>query len=558
MTDIDEELTELYDADVPRVDLVDRAANGVPRFLIAKQADGAGLLNADYVRDLVAKSDPAPESEDKVTLTGSPAALAALIHAAPVRKTRGDDPDAIAKTGAASTHDTEVTKSMDMPMDDSADGMDPTVVLVEPDMDAPGDPGDPGSPAWEAVDAATARKWTSILARARTALGVMADREALEAATGDGDDIDNALDLDDASCAIDYAISVLAPFAVDEQAEADRGEDMGMLGKALAGFDPAPLEIIEALAPVRKAGRTLSSANEAAIRGAVDQLQTILASLPKAPDAPEADPAAMKKEAAVKQPVVKDVEDALAERVPLGTPKDPASAETPSAAPGTTGVAKAEQVPVVPMFDAKGNLTGFVMPDNVIPIAQPPAPVADEAAADDATDAPEPADGPPADMAPAPPATVGTPADATATDDDTNVAKAATNDGHAETVLKSIAQDLFKAAFDDYSAQQETAAASARTRQAEIVKSLEERNQALENRLAAVENAPAVMAIASNGAIPPAHMMRGQDQGGRPDMSQGQALRKQWSASDDAVEQKRLSDEMNGMAIARLQQIRQG
>jgi hypothetical protein len=629
-----DDMFELYDADVPRVDLVGLAANGVPGFLLMKQAaDARGLLDAEFVRDLVAKSAPAPEPVDQVTMSGSPAAIAALIHGAPVRKAAPEDTDAPvekAEVGTADQNDLpdsdfayvesggtkddegktvprslrhfpiqdeahvrnalsrapqspfgdkampkiraaakkfgiDVAKAAGMAMDDGIDGMDPTVVMAEPDMDdAPGDPADPGSPAWEAVDAATARKWTSILARARTALGVMADREALEAATGDDSDMDNALDLDDAACAIDYAISVLAPFAVDEQAEADCGTDMEMLGKALAGFDPAALETVEALAPLAKAGRALSAANETAIRAALTSLQNILASLPKAPDAPEADTAVMSKETAVQQPqdVAKDMtEDALTGRPPLGTPKDPAEAETPAAVPGPGAVAKAQQDPVVPMFDADGNLTGFVMPTNVIPIAKPPAPPAPAATDDDSSTAdataaaPDAPDAPPADMTPAPAATVGTPADATTADDDANVAKAATNDDTTETVLKSIAENMFKAAFDDYSAKQESAAAAARAEQAEIVKSLEERNQALEDRLERVENAPAVMAIASNGAIPPQHLMRGQDRGGSVDVTKGEQLRTAFKASDDARQQKVLAEDLNMMAIEKLHEI---
>ena len=82
----EDEFTELVDADFPRVDLVGKGANGVPRFLIAKQDGAAGLLDAGYVRDLIAKAEPA--SEETVTMTGSPAAIAKLVHGAPVR---GDD-----------------------------------------------------------------------------------------------------------------------------------------------------------------------------------------------------------------------------------------------------------------------------------------------------------------------------------------------------------------------------------------------------------------------------------------------------------------------------------
>ena len=131
--------------------------------------------------------------------------------------------------------DAAVTKAdMGPELDSGVDGMDPTVPLAEPDEMGAGDPTDPGSPAWESIDAATAQKWTSILARARVAVDLLAEREMLEAATGDDGDMMNAMDLGDVCCAIDYAIGVLAPFAVAEQSEADCGEAdmMAMVGKS--------------------------------------------------------------------------------------------------------------------------------------------------------------------------------------------------------------------------------------------------------------------------------------------------------------------------------------
>ena len=85
MTPTEDEFTELVDAEIPRVDLVDKAANGT-RFLIAKQADGtAGLLDPGIVRSLIGKSQPAAEPEETVTMTGSPGAIAKLIHEAAIR-----------------------------------------------------------------------------------------------------------------------------------------------------------------------------------------------------------------------------------------------------------------------------------------------------------------------------------------------------------------------------------------------------------------------------------------------------------------------------------------
>ncbi|MFD0393341.1 hypothetical protein ACFQ3Z_16035 [Streptomyces nogalater] len=189
----------------------------------------------DLVRDLIGKgAEPADQVGETVTMTGTPGALAQLIQ----------------KAGGRLVPDAPITKDADMADAD----LDPTVVLAEPEDSAPGDVSTPGSPAWEAVDAATARKWTSILSRAKSALGVMADRELLEAAAGDSDDFDSAMDLEDAACAIDYAISVLAPFAVDEEAEVVRGTaELDVVGKALGTFDAGHLDVIESLSRVAKA-----------------------------------------------------------------------------------------------------------------------------------------------------------------------------------------------------------------------------------------------------------------------------------------------------------------
>lgn len=668
---IPEGMTELYDADVPRVDLVDKGANGMP-FLIAKSDGNAGLFNADYVRGLIAKSEPEPKHEETVTMTGSPAAIAEMIHKAAMRQAPRTPPATVdeALNGPAAAPAEDVTKSdyesivkakynaddlkrmagngqamedesypiadeadLDnaihavgrgennshnairrhiiarakslgasseipdnwaadgslkkaeamekaMETDDSADGMDPTIVLAEPDMEAPGDPSDPGSPAWEAIDAATARKWTSIAARLRAALEVMADREGIEAATADPDDMNNAMDLDDAACAIDYAISVLAPFAVDEQSEADCGADeMEMLGKAIAGLDPANLETVEAFGPVRKAGRTLSAANEAALRAAITSLQQIIASLPAAPAPTEAG-----------MPVTKTANEepdmatpTPSEDVTAASGQEPAMGSTPAepkpvAGQAVTDMAKTDATPVekapklasmMPVYNRDGELIGVVDPTEVTQLADgktsAPAATGDDGDTDGAMTGGMDADGQmaavqpaddgttPTDLAPAPADAVGTPADATTADDDGNVTKAATPDVPTTDMLKSSIDALVKAALDERSAEQ-----------ADLYKGLEDRNRELEElgqalatkatdlekRLAEVENAPAVMAIASNGAVPPAHMLRGQDRGGNPELSGGALLKAQFRASDDAREQKAIADEMQDKAIA--------
>jgi hypothetical protein len=235
--------------------------------------------------------------------------------------------------------------------------MDPTAVLAEPDGDAPGDPNDPGSPAWEAVDAASARKWTSLLVRARNALCALAEREGIEAMAGDDDDLYSAMDLQDASRCIDDAVGILARFAVDEQAEADFGaEELAAVGKAMAGFDAAALETLEGFAPVVKAGRTLSAANEAALRTAVDALQKVLASLP----APTPDDG---------QPVAKTTKEAaVAVETKLAEGEHVLSAEAARSIP-TAPLAKAKGKPMFVVCNADGKPVGVCDPDDIMPIA---------------------------------------------------------------------------------------------------------------------------------------------------------------------------------------------
>lgn len=668
MTETDEdEWTEAVDADIPRVDLVGHAANGSPGFLVMKQ-NAAGLLDPDFVRDLIAKTDAASAADPRemVTMTGSPAAIAALIHNAPIRKAgpvaepdpseiaKGDyeallkakynaddlkrmatngqamkdesypiadkedlgrairavgrggaDHDAIrrhviarAKSLGASSEipdnwaadgslkkadaETEVTKDMGMPMD-TEDNLDPCIVLAEPDSDeAPGSEADPGSPAWEAIDAATARKWTAIAARLRSALGVMADRENLEAATVDPDDAEAAMDLDDAACAVDYVIDTLASFAVDEQAEADDAV-MAMVGKSIGALDPAHLDTIESLGALRKAGRTLSAANESALRAAIQALQQILASLPPAPvtkkgagepvaktanEEPNMDtptPSETVTAASGQEPAMgaaqaepKPVAGQAVTDVAKATETADETAQPAAAAP----FAKADKPPQVAVYDAHGNLVGVADPADITMIAAAKAPVAntDDDTTPDEPAAPAAEAAPPTDLTPAPAASVGTPADAEPADDDT-LAKATETTQNTEApqdVLKGSIQELVKAAIAEHSAPQ-----------GELIKTLEDRNRALEEqnaalvkhtaaleeRLTKVENQPAVMAIASNGAIPPAHLLRGQDHGARVDVTKAEQLRAAYKGSDDARQQKVLAEDLNVLAIEKLREI---
>lgn len=222
MTDeIPDDATEITDARLPRVDLVKAPASGMP-FFIAKSS----LEEEQEVTDPVEKSDA---EEILATAVASPKL--------------GDERPA----------------------------------------NAPGDPDDPSSSAWEAVDAANARAAVNTLVALKQLVGGLLERESLETFTGeDCEDSENAYDLDGVLCALDCALGVLARFAVTEQAEADERAEDSLL-KALASLTPDLADAV--VADIVKAGRVLSSTNEAAIRGAVEQLQKVLDSLPAAKEA---------------------------------------------------------------------------------------------------------------------------------------------------------------------------------------------------------------------------------------------------------------------------------
>ncbi|MCI3277650.1 hypothetical protein [Streptomyces cylindrosporus] len=644
----EDEFTELVDADIPRVDLVDKAANGTS-FLIAKSAVGApGLLEPDLVRDLIGAPEPAPAGPETVTMTGSVAAIAKVIYAAAVRsreapapanepageqvakaKYDADDLRRMAANGQAmddesypiadredlehavravgrggAGHDSirrhiiarakALGASAEIPdnwnadgslkvakmavtaeLDEGTDRLDPTVPLAAPTEDAPGNPAEPGSPAWEAIDAATAQKWTSILARAKTAIDLLAEREMLEAAAADPGDAEQAMDLQDACCAIDYAISVLAPFAVAEQAEADCAADsMAAVGKALAGFDTGPLDTIEALASITKAGRVLSASNEAAIRGAVEQLQKVLTSLPQAPttdeeggrpvaktaneepDMPQPTPSADVTEASGQEPAMGAAEPAP--QPPAGVPVSVEAGlakglEPPAAAPVVKADGEKEMVAV---YDAKGKLVGIVDPEKITRIAGADTDDdggKDDAPADDSGDAADAAAQTP-DLEPAPPAEVGTPADAVPDDD---VAKQTTTPDADNSSAADVAKKL-----DDYSATQEQVLSEQAGKIAKQEKDLTELAEAVEvlkGQIRVLEEQPAVPGVFTNGAVPPAHQMRGQDRGAQPvDVAKAQELKKQLYRGPDAGEQNAIHGQLNEMAIDALHAIHQG
>jgi len=672
----DDELTELYDADIPRVDLVGKGANGIPRFLIMKGAeDGPSLFDADYVRDLVAKAEPAPvpTPDGPVTVTASPASMAAFIHkaseraeatftgaeilqqTAAIQKAKNDTADRKKKagTGAAMSNgsypianEADLTKAIravgrggsshgairkhiisrakslgasskipdnwnsdgslkgdsvsktagdvapvvkdigpDLDGDpDASDGMDLTTPLAEPDDDAPGDATDPGSPAWEAIDAATAQKWTSIAVRLKNALAVMAEREMVEAATADPDDAGNAFNLEDAMCAIDFAIDTLASFAVGEQAESTLGaEDMDAIGKAMTAFDPGQADTLEGLSAIAKSGRVLSSANEARIRDAAASLQNVLASLPSAPQATDSGLL-----------VAKEKETAMAATDTEAAPETVEKAEAPAAPEVVTEVAKTDAAPApeaarevaksalrsaVYVYAADGTQAGLVDPGQIVQqVAKADAPpdgkpsmqavfdqdgnlvgIVDPSAITPVSGAgskadPEPDPTPPVDDTdPQSPADAGTPADAPvakAADEASETAPGDTPD-FVTAVTKSVSEAM-QAAFAAQSASHEETVA----KQATVIGELTGQIDVLKGRVEEIASEPAMPKVFTNGQTPPPGTLRGQDQGSAPvDVAKAQEL-KGTLYHGTAQEQNKAFNEMQAMAIDRLADIR--
>jgi hypothetical protein len=669
MADLDDEdeFTELLGAQFSRIDLVRAPANGSPGFLVMKQDESAGLLDADYVRDLIAKSEPESPGE-QVTMTGSPAAIAALIHNASVAKAKNDtasrkhdaatgaamkdgsypieneadlgkaihavgrggsshnairahiirrarslgasskipdnwNSDGSLKGGSVSKADTVAKDAGDMldaQTDDGVDGMDPTVPLASPDDDAPGDPTDPGSPAWEAIDAATASKWCSILSRARVALDLLSERELLEAASADPGDQGNAWDLQDACCAIDYVVSVLAPYAVSEQSEADCGGDdlMAAIGKAMAEDWAAPLTTIEGIgAVIRKSGRVLSAVNESEIRSAAASLNKVLQTLPQAPIAPDdiakeetavadgqtpdkpqdvakadqsapegadtAEPADVAKDAAPDAPGTAEdapaapvakaalpggLQVAVFDRAGAVCLVDPANISQQiakaDAADGDGDGAKGKMVAV---FDSKGTLVGVCDPADITPVAGADAPAANDGKSDDGA---KPADAAPApaadDMTPAPAASAGTPADDVAKETGTEPAAKSGGEDDPQDVLKSIVTAAMHEVLGADPAKEDI------RKQADVIAKQSEEIEALKARLETVENTPAAPKVFTNGATPPPGTLRGQDRGagGQPvDVAKARERKAELYAAS-GPDQARIAREMTQEAVA--------
>jgi len=303
-----EEWLEAHHARVPRVDLVAKAANGSPRFLMMKSE---GLLDADTVRGLIAKSAPAAATT-VTAVTGSPDDVAHAMHA--IHR-------ATQLQKAAETTPEENPMDPVLKADDAADAVEVVESDIVPDADAvsveaEGDPDDPTTPAWEAVDAARARQALELVLALQAIVQQGTARETQELALGTGE-TDDVWALEDVLCSIDDIINTLAPFAVTEQAEADRLSSVML-----------------------KSGRVLSGTNQARIEGAIQALTEVLNTLPALVDI---------------EPLAKEMNV-------------------------ETGLEKAKGDPLTPVYDESGKLVGMVNAEDLVPIASAAAPAVEEAA----------------------------------------------------------------------------------------------------------------------------------------------------------------------------------
>ena len=214
-----------------------------------------------------------------------------------------------------------------------------------------------------------------------------------------------------------------------------------------------------------------------------------------------------------------------------------------------TQVAKAddgEKKPMQAVFDQDGDLIGIVDPDAIQPVtgAGGKAPADDSDGMDDGAAAP-PADD--SDMTPQAPADTGTPADMPA-DDNVTKQVALTQD-----VLKSIAEDAARTALEAQGAAHAEVVAKMAAGNAGLAEELE----VVKARLETVENTPAQPRVFTNGAVPPAHQMRGQDEGAAPgqvDVAKALDLKHEMYTADPA-RAKQIHDDLNQMARDQLADI---
>jgi len=121
-------------------------------------------------------------------------------------------------------------------------------------------------------------------------------------------------------------------------------------------------------------------------------------------------------------------------------------------------------------------------------------------------------------------------------------------------VLKSIAQDAARTALEEQSAAHQEVVAKMAADNGELAEKLE----TVTKRLETVENTPAAPKVFTNGQVPPAEQLRGQDQGranGQVDVAKALERKREMYAAPDAGAQNEIAKGLQGDAIAALQAI---
>lgn len=257
--DTDDDLTEMADMNVTRVDAVKGAANGATFLLVKALEDPAAQAD---MADAVVKAEQSTKTQNDL-----PDSAFAFIE-------DGGEKDADGKTTPRSLRHFPVNdaahvrnalaRATQSPFGDKAMpkiraaakkfGID-TGDMAKADGDPDGTPGDA---AWETRDSALLHNAAAMLAQANTMLGHAQDREQAELEAGVEDGYGDICDLDQAMCCLDQALGIVARLVYTEAAEATAAGN----GDGTA---------------VVKAGRRLSAKTVAALNDVIAKANALLA-----------------------------------------------------------------------------------------------------------------------------------------------------------------------------------------------------------------------------------------------------------------------------------------
>lgn len=298
ITDLDDDtVSEIHNARIGRVDAVDGPAHGRP-FLILKAKYDAATQRRMLAEGHALKgpdgqpSYPIGDDEDlkaAIRAVGRGGSEHDKIRRYIARRAKalgaaGSIPESWQADGSIKKAETMDPTEVDDLTNDDGLIEDGDTVEDAGGVTAPthaGDPDDPTGAAWEAVDAAMAREAVSRLVWLQDLVEGLKEREGAEVAAGDTDDIRDVQDLECVLDALACARRALSDIATGEQAEADR--------RARATEDHARAlglikSIVDATESVTKAGRVLSTANEARLRAAHTALTEVLGQTPQPVD----------------------------------------------------------------------------------------------------------------------------------------------------------------------------------------------------------------------------------------------------------------------------------